>query len=111
MSEQPTANQIVRQIADRIALKACGTAWRDTESQARAAASYAAHEIFDLERELAEARADAERFVWYVTRQDGSDLITRMLIDEIGGEMHTLDEWRAAVDAARAADNGGKADE
>ena len=59
----------------------------------------AADRIEELERALAEAQADARRFAyWFSNEQKPGKLLT----DYLDGvrEKWSLDQWRAAIDAA-----------
>ena len=53
----------------------------------------------ELEAELAEARRDVERFAWYFGSDDKMPFM-KTYIDGLA-EGFTLDQWRAAIDAAR----------
>src|SRR6267154_1708136 len=68
----------------------------------------AAEEHDALRTELAECKADAERFVWWFTV--GNNERVRTLVaqeidrveNEPDGDMVTINDWRDAIDAARA---------
>lgn len=67
-------------------------------------------EVDRLTAELAEARKDSERLrVHLMGRGDNGerDEIMALTLRQISGDEPTLDEWRAAIDAAALASNEG----
>jgi hypothetical protein len=50
-------------------------------------------------RELAE---DGMRLIWFLSRRDSTDGIVKMMLRQIEGDYPSMDEWRTAIDAARA---------
>jgi hypothetical protein len=51
---------------------------------------------------LCELAEDGMRLIWFLSRRDSTDGIVKMMLRQIEGDYPSMDEWRTAIDAARA---------
>lgn len=87
----------LRQRADKMATRGNAEALRE-----------AADELERLRAENAELRADAERLAYlYSGQKTSSDALVELELRLLNGDTITLDEARAAIDAARIAQKTG----